>query len=196
LTACCSKAVQRYPQSGKGTDGIVHRVLAYAEEQVTRQRRRTKEQLHQVLLLAQLTAIRYAPLPKSAKARLIWLGGPKVLLASCAIIRDESGRILVLRSRYSNEWQLPGGCVNRNESALDAVKRECREELGLAISNPRLLGLHVDMYGLAQTALFSCVLVPGAVRLSVEHTAYAYLDGKSLPANLRCMVETDARPED
>jgi hypothetical protein len=58
-----------------------------------------------------------------------------------------------------------------------------------------LLGLHVDMCGLAQTALFSCVLEPGAVRLSVEHTAYAYLDGKRLPANLRRMVETDARPE-
>jgi 8-oxo-dGTP diphosphatase len=178
----------------RGHDGIIDCGLAHGDVPVTR-RRRIKGQLHQIVLLAQLLAIRYVPIPRSAKARLIWLGGPKVLLAACAIIKDERGRILVVRSRYSNEWQLPGGCVNRNESALAGVARECREELGLEIANPRLLGIHVDMYGLAQTALFSCALKPGSVCLSVEHTAYAYLDGKSLPANLRSMAETDGGPE-
>jgi hypothetical protein len=52
------------------------------------------------------------------------------------------------------------------------------------------MGVYADMYGLAQTALFSCVLEPGPVRLSVEHTAYAYLHAEELPLHMRRMVES------
>jgi len=135
-----------------------------------------------------MLAIRYTPLPWRWKWRLIWLGGPKVLFAACALIRDPEGRVLVLRSRYSGAWQFPGGCVRHGEGALEGLQRECREELGLEVRQPRLVGIFTETSGLSQCALYVCDLEPGAIRLSEEHTTKAYLDIDALPRRLRVMA--------
>jgi 8-oxo-dGTP diphosphatase len=147
-----------------------------------------RARLRRFLHLALLLGIRYTPLPWAVKWRLIWLGGPKVLFAACAVIHDASGRVLVLRSRYSGQWQFPGGCAERGESALHTLERECREELGLDVHNPMLVGVYVDMDGLTQCALFTCGLGAGPITLSDEHTAYRYAPITELPPALRRMV--------
>jgi len=48
-----------------------------------------------------------------------------------AMIEDGEGRVLLVRHTYMPGWFFPGGGVNRGEPALDAVKREMREEVGL-----------------------------------------------------------------
>ena len=56
------------------------------------------------------------------------------------VYRDD-GKILLVRSRFSRqEWALPGGGVNRNESYEQAAVREVSEEIGLKIYNLRYLG--------------------------------------------------------
>ncbi|MBP7003063.1 NUDIX domain-containing protein [Amaricoccus sp.] len=56
---------------------------------------------------------------------------------------DAAGRVLLVRHSYLPGWHLPGGAVDPDESALDAVLREAREEAGLAVAGrPRLLGLY------------------------------------------------------
>ena len=57
------------------------------------------------------------------------------------IVYRDDGRILLVRSRFSRqEWALPGGEVNRNESYEQAAVREVLEEVGLKIHNLRYLG--------------------------------------------------------
>jgi len=138
--------------------------------------------------LALLLAIRYTPLPWRVKEWLIWLCGPKVLFAALALVHDAQGRVLVLRSRYSRAWQLPGGCAARDEPALETLRRECREELSLEIRGPRLLGVYVDMHGLSQCALYACELGDGTIRLSEEHTDHRYVPLDELPFTLRNAV--------
>ena len=58
------------------------------------------------------------------------------ILAAGAVIRDSSGRILlVLRSRppQAGCWSLPGGRVEQGESFPQAVEREVLEETGLVV---------------------------------------------------------------
>ena len=55
----------------------------------------------------------------------------------------EGGRIL-LQNRLKRDWRgytLPGGHVERGESFVDAVVREMREETGLTVIEPQLVGV-------------------------------------------------------
>ena len=54
------------------------------------------------------------------------------------------GDRILLQNRTKSDWRgyaLPGGHVEPGESFVDAVKREMREETGLTIRNPRLVGV-------------------------------------------------------
>lgn len=56
----------------------------------------------------------------------------------------EDGNKILLQNRVKKDWQgytLPGGHVERNESFVDAVIREMKEETGLDIKNPKLVGV-------------------------------------------------------
>lgn len=51
-----------------------------------------------------------------------------------AIIYNKQGKILMIRThKWSNLWGMPGGKIKANETALDAIHREIREETSLKI---------------------------------------------------------------
>ncbi len=66
---------------------------------------------------------------------------PGKRMGAGALIRDESGRVLVVEPTYKDRWELPGGSVERNESPRAACERELAEELGLSLTVGRLLCL-------------------------------------------------------
>jgi ADP-ribose pyrophosphatase YjhB (NUDIX family) len=45
----------------------------------------------------------------------------------------------LVKPSYKDYWSLPGGVVENNESPQIAAIRETKEEIGIAIENPRLL---------------------------------------------------------
>lgn len=49
------------------------------------------------------------------------------------IIEDSSGRLLAIKASYESYWGLPGGWIENDETAMEAVIRETKEELQLNI---------------------------------------------------------------
>ncbi|WP_164924423.1 NUDIX domain-containing protein [Sinorhizobium fredii] len=52
---------------------------------------------------------------------------------------DDQGRVFLVRHSYLPGWHLPGGGVDRRETAVDGLVRELREEGNLELTAPPLL---------------------------------------------------------
>ena len=60
---------------------------------------------------------------------------PRPRSAGRAILRDDQGRVLLIRFVLPNMtfWATPGGGVEPGETLLQAARRELQEELGIAV---------------------------------------------------------------
>ena len=69
------------------------------------------------------TALRDAPPPQR----------PTALRVAAGIVTDAEGRTLLVRKRGTTAFMQAGGKIEQGESALDALRRELREEIGLEL---------------------------------------------------------------
>jgi ADP-ribose pyrophosphatase YjhB (NUDIX family) len=76
-------------------------------------------------------------------ARLYWWFRRPRTLGVRALVRDDAGRIALVRHTYADHWYLPGGGVKKGESFAAAALREIEEEIGLAgCAVERILGVY------------------------------------------------------
>ncbi|TAL58485.1 MAG: 8-oxo-dGTP diphosphatase MutT [Legionella sp.] len=75
-----------------------------------------------------------------------------------AIILDAQKRILITQRPYhashGGRWEFPGGKLEENESAAEALLREVKEEVGLAIQQAQQLGQIKHQYPNKTVELF------------------------------------------
>ena len=77
----------------------------------------------------------------SRALHLFFLLTRPLTMGARAIVVNAANEVLLVRHRYEDGWQLPGGGVEKGESAIEALKREVREEAGVVIlGNPVLVG--------------------------------------------------------
>lgn len=60
-------------------------------------------------------------------------------MGAAALFRDQAGRVLLVDPVYRDDWGLPGGAVEAEESPQAACRREVAEELGLDRPTGRIL---------------------------------------------------------
>jgi ADP-ribose pyrophosphatase YjhB (NUDIX family) len=67
-----------------------------------------------------------------------------VTLGVRVLALDPAGRVMLVRHGYAPGWHLPGGAVERAETAEDAARRELLEETGVAAERLILAGLYFN----------------------------------------------------
>jgi 8-oxo-dGTP diphosphatase len=68
------------------------------------------------------------------------VGDELLLVPSVAVlVRDDDGRVQLVRSAESQLWTLPGGLLEPDERPEDAAAREVEEESGLRVEVGRVL---------------------------------------------------------
>lgn len=92
------------------------------------------------------------PQPVCARCGHIEWQNPKPT-ASALITRTrpDGGREVLLVRRAAPPcagcWDCPGGFIDPDEHPEEAVRREMREELGIAVAIRRIVGIYMDRYG-------------------------------------------------
>jgi ADP-ribose pyrophosphatase YjhB (NUDIX family) len=78
--------------------------------------------------------------PRFVRRACVLLTQPRFTVTAGVIVSDERGRVLLLRHvlRGGSGWGVPGGFIAAGEQPEDAVRREVREETGLALEEVAL----------------------------------------------------------
>ena len=100
----------------------------------------------------------WLPLTRRIRTALIWILSPKFTVGVVGLVRDEEGRILLLRHTYrpSSPWGLPGGGLKSGEWLEECLQREVKEETGMEIKVERLLSAAAHRDRRLVDIIFSC----------------------------------------
>lgn len=58
---------------------------------------------------------------------------PEWRVSAYAVVRDETGKVLMVQPTWNDFWELPGGGIEKAETLRAGVVRECYEETGYRI---------------------------------------------------------------
>lgn len=116
---------------------------------------------------------------------------PKLLESAGALIycRDTKRYLFVLRSgnSYAGSWGLVGGKINFNESVYDGLIREIHEEIGVDLSDNKIVPLEKftsDDNAFIFHTFFICVDSEFIPVLNNEHCGYCWVPLNDYPKPL------------
>ncbi|MCA1756718.1 MAG: NUDIX domain-containing protein [Bacteroidales bacterium] len=104
---------------------------------------------------------------------------------TCAVIRDEEERVLVVQHGGESDhpwlWEFPGGKVKRGEDPEECIIREIEEELSISVVICHSLTEVVHDYGFRKIRLipFVCDTIESDISLA-EHAAYNWTEAVNL----------------
>ncbi len=111
---------------------------------------------------------------------------PRARCVASVLIRD--GKVLLVkrlprRKVYPDLWDLPGGHIEGDESAEEALRREAREELGIDVAEYRELGTVLDPVEPADIDVFAIVAWRGEPTNAApdEHSEIGWFKEDRLP---------------
>jgi len=98
-----------------------------------------------------------------------------------------TGRYLyLLRTDSKNpSWSIPGGKIEKKETLLEGVERECLEEIGYFSSDLKLIPIQKFTNGTFTYHTFFCQVDDEFIpKLNSEHSGYAWVKEDSYPKPL------------
>lgn len=118
-----------------------------------------------------------------------------ILCVDLLIWRD--GKLLLVKRRnhpLRGWWWVVGGRILFGEDPEDAIHRKAWEEVGLKVSDPRMIGFYSDVYPKSKqgppchgiSLVYVCKGLPGDVKLDRQSVAYKWAD--SIPPRLTSKI--------
>jgi 8-oxo-dGTP diphosphatase len=102
---------------------------------------------------------------------------PRIIVGAAII---SGGRVLACERaqppEMAGKWEFPGGKVDPGETEVEALVRECQEELGVDVAVGERVGDDVAMLnGTAILRVYVATLLNGAQPLPLEHSDLRWL---------------------
>jgi 8-oxo-dGTP diphosphatase len=111
----------------------------------------------------------------------------RIISVVAALIRDDAGRVLLVRKRGTQTFMQPGGKRDAGESDIEVLSREIVEELGCRVSenSARSLGIFdfaaANEPGFQVRAAVYAVKVGGPIRPQAEIDQIVWFDPRVPP---------------
>jgi ADP-ribose pyrophosphatase YjhB (NUDIX family) len=116
--------------------------------------------------------------------RVLWIAHAKFMVGVTGVVRDDSGRVLLLRHRMwppERPWGLPTGYAIAGEEFTATIVREVKEETGLDVKPGPLVKLKSG-YKLRVEVAYEALHVGGTLKLdSFEVLEARWFDTDALP---------------
>jgi ADP-ribose pyrophosphatase YjhB (NUDIX family) len=140
-------------------------------------------------------------LPLSLRKIAIRVLYPTFPVGAVAVIRDDEGRVLLVRQTYHRGecWGAPGGWLAGREHPRQTAAREAFEETGLRVRPGRVLAVDSGPYGEISFAFECAVVGDDGFRPSEEIDRIAYFPPHALPplpGNTRRLLEEAVMAQD
>jgi len=108
----------------------------------------------------------------------------KIINVTCAIILKDKKILVAQRNEKMKlplKWEFPGGKLENNETEIDCIKREIKEEINISIDILQKLSNNIHDYGTFKINLipFLVQYISGEIKLS-EHKDYKLLERSQL----------------
>ena len=110
---------------------------------------------------------------------------PAPIECAGAVVRDEAGRLLLVRrgrEPAAGLWSLPGGRIEAGETAAEAAAREVREETGLEVEIGQLLIEALIWDGHYRVQDFAATVTGGSLRAGDDAADVRWVDIAELPS--------------
>jgi 8-oxo-dGTP pyrophosphatase MutT (NUDIX family) len=91
------------------------------------------------------------------------------------VVIDENERTLVIQRRDNGHWEPPGGVLERDESIIEGLLREVREETGLIVEPMALTGVRKNMRLGVVALVFRCRPAGGTLTENPEVTGFRWV---------------------
>jgi ADP-ribose pyrophosphatase YjhB (NUDIX family) len=92
------------------------------------------------------------------------------------IVIDGQGRALLVRRHDNGHWEPPGGVLELDETVVDGVRREVREETGLDVEVEALTGVYKNMGRGVIALVFRCHATSGTLHPTDETSDFVWAD--------------------
>lgn len=128
----------------------------------------------------------YRAIPRPLVRGLLWAVNAKFNVGAVGLFTTHDKRVLVLKHvyRHSSPWGLPGGYLQRGETAEDGVLRELREETALTATISGVLCVD-DVDSFQREIVFTGTIDPNqTAQLNFEIAEHAFVAPDDLPLGM------------